>query len=286
MSTHLVETSEEDSFTAVSRHISELLNKGQASDRHWQHYSSAAQQSPVCPAHSCSMHQHTAKLFDATFCCLRVHNPSRVAPLLRRNITAPGHMHWLLTMANAAQIHTELADSPGLRFRDECLTLVAEARYGELLERWLGQFEMLLSKAQDKGAIRSLGCAFCESLRGLWCERGSVSALQLDSTVHLVLICKLTMRTKQPHIAAPEAYQAIDLVDFTCRVSLSVDSSCGHGADLDCCINVTCHLVSRVPPPQLPAAAQQVTAAVTAKVRACLSAYLRAASWSLSSKGR
>ena len=29
MSTHLVETSEEDSFTAVSRHLSELLNKGQ-----------------------------------------------------------------------------------------------------------------------------------------------------------------------------------------------------------------------------------------------------------------
>ena len=31
MSTHLVETSEEDSFTAVSRHLSELLNKGQVS---------------------------------------------------------------------------------------------------------------------------------------------------------------------------------------------------------------------------------------------------------------
>ena len=30
---------------------------------------------------------------------------------------------------------------------------------------------------------------------------------------------------------------------------------------------MTCHLVSRVPPPQLPAAAQQVTAALTAKAR-------------------
>lgn len=29
MSSHLVETSEEDSFTAVSRHIGELLNDGQ-----------------------------------------------------------------------------------------------------------------------------------------------------------------------------------------------------------------------------------------------------------------
>ena len=56
-----------------------------------------------------------------------------------------------------AQAHTELADSPGLRFRDECLTLVAEARYGELLERWLGQFELLLSKAQDKGASSAAG---------------------------------------------------------------------------------------------------------------------------------
>ncbi len=31
MATHLVETSEEDSFTAVSRHLSELMNKGQVS---------------------------------------------------------------------------------------------------------------------------------------------------------------------------------------------------------------------------------------------------------------
>ena len=51
------------------------------------------------------------------------------------------------------QTHTELADTPGTRFRDECLTLVAEARYGELLDRWLGQFEMLLSRAQDKGTM-------------------------------------------------------------------------------------------------------------------------------------
>lgn len=29
MSSHLVETSEEDSFTAVSRHIGDLLNEGQ-----------------------------------------------------------------------------------------------------------------------------------------------------------------------------------------------------------------------------------------------------------------
>ncbi len=54
---------------------------------------------------------------------------------------------------HAAQAHTELADTPGTGFRDECLTLVAEARYGELLDRWLGQFEMLLSRAQDKGTL-------------------------------------------------------------------------------------------------------------------------------------
>jgi hypothetical protein len=66
----------------------------------------------------------------------------------------------------AAQIHTELADSPGLRFRDECLTLVAEARYGELLDRWLGQFEMLLSNAQDKGGIPLL---WVQDLRAAAC---------------------------------------------------------------------------------------------------------------------
>jgi len=61
------------------------------------------------------------------------------------------------TNAHATQAHTELAETPGTGFRDECLTLVAEARYGELLDRWLGQFEMLLSRAQDKGALSSVG---------------------------------------------------------------------------------------------------------------------------------
>ena len=52
---------------------------------------------------------------------------------------------------------------------------------------------------------------------------------------------------------------------FSREVVLS--GSFATNADLDCCINVTCHLVSRVPPPQVPSAAQQVTAALTAKVR-------------------
>ena len=64
----------------------------------------------------------------------------------------------------ATQAHTELADTPGTGFRDECLTLVAEARYGELLDRWLGQFEMLLSRAQDKGArLRCQHQTACEA---------------------------------------------------------------------------------------------------------------------------
>ena len=47
---------------------------------------------------------------------------------------------------------TKLADTPGSKFTADCLSLVAEARYGELLNRWLAQIELLLAKAQDKGA--------------------------------------------------------------------------------------------------------------------------------------
>ncbi len=34
MAVHLIETSEEDSYLAVARHISDLLNEGQVSRRH------------------------------------------------------------------------------------------------------------------------------------------------------------------------------------------------------------------------------------------------------------
>ena len=74
-----------------------------------------------------------------------------------------------------------------------------------------------------------------------------------------------------------EAVEALPLNDhLSCRMFRRCHGRRGRGlpdrlvyacADLDCCINVTCHLVSRVPPPQVPSAAQQVTAALTAKVR-------------------
>ena len=49
------------------------------------------------------------------------------------------------------QDRTQLADTPGSKYTQDCLSLVSEARYGELLSRWLGQIELLLAKAQDKG---------------------------------------------------------------------------------------------------------------------------------------
>ena len=52
------------------------------------------------------------------------------------------------------QERTELADTVGSVFTADCLSLVAEARYEELLSRWLPQIDMLLANAQDKGAVR------------------------------------------------------------------------------------------------------------------------------------
>ena len=54
-------------------------------------------------------------------------------------------------MIHFAQDRTQLADTPGSKYTQDCLSLISEARFGELLSRWLSQIELLLAKAQDKG---------------------------------------------------------------------------------------------------------------------------------------
>ncbi|KAK9828739.1 hypothetical protein WJX72_001837 [[Myrmecia] bisecta] len=112
MSTHLVETTEEDSFLAVARYVGELLNEGQ--DR------------------------------------------------------------------------TVLAETPGSRFSSDCEALQAEGKFADLLSRLASQLELLFAKAAEK--------------------------------------------------------------------------------DLECCLNIVCHLLARVPPAQTPLATRQIAATLCSKV--------------------
>lgn len=112
MSVHLVETSEEDSYLAVTRHVADLLNEGQA--------------------------------------------------------------------------RTALAETPGSRFTQESEAALAEQRFGDLLNLLVPHFDVLFEKTT--------------------------------------------------------------------------------GSDLECCINVICHLVPRLPPHQIQTAAKQVASALTSSV--------------------
>lgn len=53
-------------------------------------------------------------------------------------------------LLNEGQERTALAETTGSRFTAECEALLAEQRYGEYLDRMLGQLDAICTKAQDK----------------------------------------------------------------------------------------------------------------------------------------
>ena len=52
---------------------------------------------------------------------------------------------------------TELAETPGSRYVAECVTLISEGRFSQLLDRLLSQADLLFSKSSEKGQLPKIG---------------------------------------------------------------------------------------------------------------------------------
>lgn len=154
----------------------------------------------------------------------------------------------------ADQANTALAETPGSRFTGECEALLREERYGDLMDKFAQHLDLVLSKAgSDQGAVlRGAGAVLEWGRRdaGLYWSGGAAGA-----------------SAALPHPPAPPARPPRPL-----RGSAPLSGrllsccSCLSNADVECCLNITCHLVPRIPGPQGPAAAKRLAAALAAKV--------------------
>ena len=52
---------------------------------------------------------------------------------------------------------TELAETPGSRYVAECVTLISEGRFSQLLDRLLSQADLVFSKSSEKGQLQQIG---------------------------------------------------------------------------------------------------------------------------------
>lgn len=132
---------------------------------------------------------------------------------------------------------TALAETPGSRFTDECEALLREERYSDLLDRFAQHLDMVLSKsASDTGAARRGAAAEGrQQVAGACCANAAAAVAGGFGRPRL---------PTRPPRRSPRA-------------------------DVECCLNITCHLVPRIPAQQGLAAAKRLAAALAAQVGIC-----------------
>ena len=154
MAVHLIETSEEDSYLAVARHISDLLNEGEVSRR---------------PSVFRYFYRSCALCLQFVFCGTMVYSVQFCSI----------HGRLYLTQVPPLQARTALADTPGSRFTQESEAALAEGRFGDLLNLLVPHFDVLFQKTSGTGkscmvithimpcALPCLPYVFC-----CWCRSG------------------------------------------------------------------------------------------------------------------
>ena len=129
MAVHLIETSEEDSYLAVARHISDLLNEGEVSRRTYVVTSFTRPAHRVC--NDCYVQQrYRVCSFAAQVNCGLLLYSTRLVSL---------------------QARTALADTPGSRFTQDSEAALAEGRFGDLLTLLVPHFDVLFQKTSGTG---------------------------------------------------------------------------------------------------------------------------------------